>query len=130
MFFRCIPYEVTGGIVDCSTLVLQIVWSSNYLVVDTHRAQTSNAVKRFCNQVGTILRILEKGTPWSNRTELYIGLLKKASRKDLHATNSPMCIWDHSIEQRAMIHNVVLRPLFQNKGLPPYADTFGESCDI
>ena len=33
------------------------------LVVDGHKAQTSGEVKRFCDQVGTTLRILEIGTP-------------------------------------------------------------------
>ena len=46
------------------------------LVVDGHKFQTSNPVKRFCDQVGMTFRILETETPWSNRAELYIILLK------------------------------------------------------
>ena len=84
------------------------------LVVDAHRAQTSNKVQRFCDQVGTTLRILEKGTHWANRVELYIGLLKEAVRKDMRESNSPMVLWDYAIEQRAAINNLVPRPLFQN----------------
>ena len=52
----------------------QVGVSSN-LIVDGHKAQTSAEVKRFCDQVGTTLKILERGTPWANRAELYIGLL-------------------------------------------------------
>jgi hypothetical protein len=100
------------------------------LVVDAHSAQTGNDTKRFCDQVGTILRILEKGTPWSNRAELYIGLLKEAVRKDMRASNSPMCLWDYAIERRALIHNVIPRPLFQNNGLTPHEATFGSQGDI
>ena len=100
------------------------------LIVDGHKAQRSKDVRRFCNQVGTTLKILETGTPWANRAELYIGLLKEAVRKDMRASNSPMCLWDYAIERRAMIHNLVPRPLFQNKGLTPHAATFGESGDI
>ena len=48
------------------------------LIVDGHKAQTSKDVRRFCNQIGTTLRILERNTPWANRAELYIGLLKEA----------------------------------------------------
>ena len=33
------------------------------LIVDGHKAQKSNAVRRFCNQVGTTPKILEIGTP-------------------------------------------------------------------
>ena len=94
------------------------------LSIDGHKAQTSNAVRRFCNQVGTTLKILEVNTPWANRAELYIGLLKEAVRRDMRASNSPMCLWDYAIERRAMIHNLVPRPLFQNNGLAPYAITF------
>ena len=95
------------------------------LVMDTHRAQRSNNVKRFCDQVGTTLRILEKGTPWANKAELYIGLLKEAARKDLRASDAPMVIWDYTMERRAMIHNSVPRPLFQCDSLSPFTVTFG-----
>ena len=53
------------------------------LVVDGYSAQTSNEVKQFCDQVGTTIKILETGTPWENRSELYIGLLKEAVHKYL-----------------------------------------------
>ena len=100
------------------------------LIVDAHRAQMSKGVRRFCDQVGTTLRILEKGTPWANRAELYIGLLKEAVRKDMHASHSPMVLWDYAIERRAAIHNLVPRQLFQNNGLTPHAATFGSQGDI
>ena len=34
--------------------------------------QMSSEVKKFCNDIGTTLRALEEGTPWSNNAELYI----------------------------------------------------------
>ncbi len=100
------------------------------LVCDAHRAQTSREVRRFCNQVGTTLRILEKGTPWANRAELYIGLLKEAVRKDMRATHSPMVLWDYAMERRALIHNAVPRSLFQCNGQSPHEATFGAQGDI
>ena len=48
------------------------------LVVDPSGEQTSKAVKKFCHQVGTTLRVLEESTQWANRAELYIGLFKNA----------------------------------------------------
>ena len=62
------------------------------LIIDGHNSQKSNEVKRFCSQVNTTLKILEIGTPWANRAEVYIGLLKEAVRKDLRASNSHMCL--------------------------------------
>ena len=100
------------------------------LVADGHRSQTSSSVKRFCHQVGTTLRVLETGSPWANRAELYIGLLKEAVRKDMRESNSPMVLWDYAIERRARIHNAIPRPLFQNNGLSPHAATFGAQGDI
>ena len=76
------------------------------------------------------MRILEEGTPWANRAELYIGLLKEAVRKDLRASNAQKILWDYCIERRALIHNALPRPLFQNRGLTPYEAIFGEQGDI
>ena len=47
-------------------------------VADMSGEQTSNEVRLFCNEIGTTLRSLEEGTPWANKAELYIGLLKEA----------------------------------------------------
>ena len=66
------------------------------LIVDGHKSQTSPQVRRFCNQVGTTLKILEVNTPWANRAELYIGMLKEAVCKNMRASNSPMCLWDYA----------------------------------
>ena len=99
-------------------------------MVDAHRAQTNNKVQRFCDQVGTTLCILEKGTSWANRAGLYIGLLKEAVRKDMRESNSPMVLWNYAIEQRAAINNLVPRLLFQNNGQTPHAVTFGSQGDI
>ena len=46
------------------------------LIVDAHQAQTSNKLNIFCDQVGKIIKILEKGTHWENMSDLYIGLIK------------------------------------------------------
>ena len=40
------------------------------LVVDGRCAQTSNEVKKNCDQVGTNLKILDTATPLENRAEL------------------------------------------------------------
>ena len=53
--------------------------------------QMSSEVKKSCNDIGTTLRALEQGTPWSNKAELYIGLIKEAVRKDMRKMNSPLC---------------------------------------
>ena len=42
------------------------------IVRDMAREQVSQDVRHFCNTIGTMLRALEEGTPWSNKAELYI----------------------------------------------------------
>ena len=100
------------------------------LVVDPSGEQTSKAVRKFCNQVGTTLRILEESTQWANRAELYIGLLKKAIRKDLMTSNCPMVLWDYCAQRRALIHNLTPRDLFQTEKQSPYQYQFGVRGDI
>ena len=85
-------------------------------VVDGHCSQTSNEVKRFCDQVVTTLKVLDTGKSWENIAELYIVLLKEAVYKDLRASNSPMFLWCYAIQRRASIHNAIPRPLFQADG--------------
>ena len=48
----------------------------NAIVCDMSMEQTSPEIKTFLNDVGTTLRVLEEGTPWANKAEQYIGLLK------------------------------------------------------
>ena len=50
-------------------------------VADMSGELMSSEVKKFCNDIGTTLRALEEGTPWSNKAELYNGLIKEAVRK-------------------------------------------------
>ena len=84
----------------------------------------------FCNQVGTILRKLEVGTPWANRAELYIGLIKEAVRKDLKSSNCPIAFWDYCMERRARINNLTARNLFQLHGTNAYTALTGDEGDI
>ena len=100
------------------------------MIMDGHKAQVNSDTRRFCNQVGTILRKLEVGTPWANRAELYIGIMKEAVRKDLRRSDSPLALWDYCMERRATIHNSIPRELFQANGLSPHEVTFGEQGDI
>ena len=100
------------------------------LVVDGHLSHASPTVRRFCDQVGTTLRVLETGTPWANRAELCIELLKEAVRRDVRQSNSPMTLWCYCIEQRAKIQNAIPRPIFQAQGRSPHVCTFGVQGDI
>ena len=70
--------------------------------------QTLAEVKQFCNTIGTTLRALEEGTPWANKAELYIKLMKEAVHKDMRVANSPLPFWDYCLEHRAQIYNMTV----------------------
>ena len=99
-------------------------------VADMSGEQMSSEVKNFCNDIGTTLRALEEGTPWSNKAELYIGLIKEAARKDMHESNSPLCLWDYCVERRARINNLTAKNAFKLHGSTPHTVTIGDEGDI
>ena len=51
------------------------------IICDVSVQQTAIEVKKYCGDIGTTLRILAEGTPWPNKAELYIGLIKESIRK-------------------------------------------------
>ena len=40
--------------------------------------------------MGTTLRFLEEGTPWTNKAKLYTGIMKEVMRKDMKTYNFPL----------------------------------------
>ena len=100
------------------------------LVCDPHRSQTAQEVRRFLYEVGTTLRVLERGTQWANLAERFIGILKNGTRADLAESNAPMVFWDYALERRAAIMNLTARGNHKLGGLNPYTATLGETADI
>ena len=129
-FVAIYPMKNKGEFYDALHMFCKEIGVPTSLVVDPSGEQTSRKVKHFCNQVGTTLRILEAATQWADRAELYVGLFKESTRKDLRVSNSPMVLWDYCLERRARIHNVTPRDLFQLNGNTPVAATFGKQGDI
>ena len=98
------------------------------IIADMASEQISQEVRKFCNEIGTTLRALEEGTPWSNKAD--IGLLKEAVQKHMHETNSPMSLWDYCMERRARINNLMARDNFKLHGMTPHTATLAEEGDI
>ncbi len=69
------------------------------LVCDPHPAQIKCEVQLFCTQIGTMLKVLEDKTQWASRAKLYIGLIKVATRKDIHSSGSPLVLWNYCMER-------------------------------
>ena len=75
------------------------VGAPKLLVLDPHPTQKKREVKDFCNKIGTTLKVLENETQWADRAELYIGLIKEATRKDMREMHSPLVLWDYAMER-------------------------------
>ena len=100
------------------------------IIADISGEQMSHDVWKICNDIGTTLRALEEGTPWSNKAELYIGLFKEAVRKDMCESNSPMILWDYFVERRARINYLTAKDNFKLHGTTPHSATMAEEGDI
>eukprot|EP00980_Cylindrotheca_fusiformis_P014396 scaffold3830_cov85-Cylindrotheca_fusiformis.AAC.8 len=101
------------------------------IISDTASEQKSKSLRRFMGEIGTTLQVLEEGTPWANRAELYIGLLKEAVRKDMKSSNCPLAFWDYCVERRARVHNLTSKDTFKLRGTTPsYTTVTGEQGDI
>ena len=100
------------------------------IIADMSGEQMSHDVQKFCNDIGTTLCALKEGTPWSNKAELYIGLLKEAVRKDMHESSSPMILWDYCVERRARINNLMAKDNFKLHGTTLHTATMAEEGDI
>ena len=129
-FVKVYGMTTTKDIPKAQRLFVKEVGVPNAFIVDPHSAQKSHEVRKFCNDIGSTLRVLEESTQHANRAELYIGLLKESVRKDLRETHAPLRLWDYCAERRASIYNLTAKPLFQLQGQNPHLATFGEMGDI
>ena len=69
------------------------VGAPEFLVADPYCSNKSKEVKAFCKKNCSTLRLLEQNTQWGNCSELYVGLVKKAYRKDVKVSGLPLVLW-------------------------------------
>ena len=80
-FIYVVPMKKKSEILLAIKEFAKEIGAPDSFVADMSGEQMSSDVKKFCNDIGTTLRALEEGTPWSNKAGLYIGLIKEAVRK-------------------------------------------------
>ena len=86
------------------------------IICDAAGEHKSNAMRNFCHDIGTTLRLLERGTPWENKAELYIGIIKEDFRRDMRESDCPTSLWDYFFEQLVQINNLTVKPQFNLGG--------------
>jgi len=129
-FVYVVPMKSRAEVLQAVKQFAKEIGAPDALICDMAGEQTSHPLKRFCQEIGTTLRVLEEGTPWANKAELYIGLIKEAVRKDMRESNSPLAFWDYCVERRARINNLTAKDLFTLHGSNAHTATFGEEGDI
>jgi hypothetical protein len=103
-FVYVVPMKSKGEVLLDMKQFAKGIGAPDAFVADMSGEEMSKEVKAFCNEIGSTLRALEEGTPWANKAELNVGLLKEAVRKDMKDQDSPMVFWDCCFERRARIH--------------------------
>ena len=76
-FIYVVPMKKKSEVLLAIKQFAKEIGAPDSFVADMSGEKISSEVKKFCNDIGTTLRALEEGTPWSNKAELYIGLVKE-----------------------------------------------------
>ena len=100
------------------------------LIADGAKAQIYGKAKMICDQSGCKVIELEKNTPFANRAERYIQILKNGSKADMVRADSPMVFWDYCLERRVLIENSSAKDNYLLKGAVPHSMMTGEMTDI
>jgi hypothetical protein len=129
-FVYVVPMKSKAEVLQAVKQFAKEIGAPEAIICDMAGEQTSHALKRFCQEIGTTLRVLEEGTPWANKAELYIGLIKEAVRKDMKESDSPLAFWDYCVERRARINNLTAKDLFTLHGTNAHTALTGEDGDI
>ena len=129
-FIYVVPMKSKSEVYNAIKQFAKEIGAPDSIICDASKEQTSQQVKHFLNEIGTSLKILEEGTPWANKAELYIGLIKEAVRKDMKSSNSPLAFWDYCLERRVRINNLTTKDRFQLHSTNAYTSLFSEEGDI
>jgi hypothetical protein len=129
-FVYVVPMKSKSELSKAIKLFAKEVGAPDAIICEAAREQISQEVRTFCTKMGTALRVLEENTPWANRAELYIGIIKEAVRKDTKEADCPLAFWDYCTERRVRIHNLTANNPFQLDGQTPQFSVTGEEDDI
>ena len=89
-YLKVIPMKLKSQVPKVYKLFFKHVGVPEAIVCDGSKEQTSGESKKLCDSVGTTIRMLERNKPFSNRTELYVGMVTRAVKRDLIESDAPM----------------------------------------
>ena len=129
-YLKVIPMKDKGQVPKAYRLFFKHVGVPDAIVCDGSREQTMGEAKKVCDSVGTSIRVLERNKPFSNRAELYIGIVKRAIKRDLRESDAPMRFWDYCAERIEKVNNATAKNLFQLEGQTAHYHITGQQPDI
>ena len=129
-FTYVVPMRSKGDVLLAVKQFAKAIGAPEAIICDAAGENQSKELRQFCSEIGTTLRWIEEGTPWANKAELYIGIIKEAVRKDMKEACSPLVLWDYCIERRVRINNMVAKDRFNLHGLNAHTTLTGEEADI
>lgn len=100
------------------------------MVMDGSKEQLGHRFRNQCRDAGCKTQTTEPYSPWSNRAELAIRELKKATRRRMVSSGAPRRLWDDCIELEADIMSHTARDEYAFQGQTPQAILMGHASDI
>mmetsp|Transcript_1849 Transcript_1849/g.3782 ORF Transcript_1849/g.3782 Transcript_1849/m.3782 type:complete len:225 (-) Transcript_1849:2857-3531(-) len=100
------------------------------IICDGAREQVKGGDRRLCQLSSCLIWELEKDTPWSNRAELFIGILKSMVQKYLHHSHWPMVLCDFCCEYCVRILNLTIKSQPILHGMVPQTMMTGQPTGI
>ena len=97
-FIYVVPMQTKSEVLQAVKQFAKEIGAPDAIICDMCHEQASRSLRKFCGEIGTMLHVLEEGTPWANNAKLYIGLIKEAFRKDMKDSNCPLAFWDYCVE--------------------------------
>ena len=68
-FLYVVPMRRKSEVLQAIKQFAKEIRAPTLIIADMSGEQMSHDVRKFCNDIGTTLRALEEGTPWSNKAE-------------------------------------------------------------
>jgi len=128
-FVCVVPMKSKAEVLQAAKQFVKEIGAPEAIICDMAGEQTSPALKRFCQEIGTTSEFLEEGTPWANKAKLCVGLMKEAVRKDVKESDCPLAFWDCCIERGARINNLTAKNLFTLHGTNAHTALTGKDGD-
>ena len=100
------------------------------LIADKAEEQVLGESRKLCELSSCKITELERGSPASNHTERYTGIIKNETKRDLLDSDSPLLFWCYALERRMKIINATPRDNYLQEGECPHSRMTGQPCDI